>query len=73
MWAYADQGSYKMTLRKTYKNWDKAKKTASELQVLIEENFNDEKLFAGFTDQIFKQESPDAWLSEVQDIIKEYE
>ena len=73
MWAYADQGSYKMTLRKTYKNWDKAKKTAAELQTIIEERFNDENLFKGFVKQIAEHENPDAWLSEIEDIVKEYE
>jgi glycosyltransferase involved in cell wall biosynthesis len=31
-WAYADQGSYKMTLRKTHKTWHKAKETAEKLK-----------------------------------------
>lgn len=52
MWAYADQGSYKMTLRKTFKNWEKCNKTASELKEKIEENFSNTKLYKGFVDSI---------------------
>ena len=52
MWANADQGSYKMTLRKTRKKWKQAKKTAVELQKIINEEFSDEKLFEGFVSQI---------------------
>ena len=53
MWAFADQGSYKMTLRKTLKEWESAKETATELQELISENFNEEKLYQGFCDAIY--------------------
>ncbi len=52
MWAYADQGSYKMTLRKTYKNWDAAKETAEELKLIVNDKFSDEKLFEGFVKAI---------------------
>jgi glycosyltransferase involved in cell wall biosynthesis len=52
MWAYADQGSYKMTLRKTFKNWDNCNKTATKLKEKIEENFSDTKLHKGFVDSI---------------------
>ena len=48
MWAFADQGSYKMTLRKTFKNWAKCKEQATELAALINEKFTEEKLFTGF-------------------------
>jgi len=52
MWAYADQGSYKMTLRKTLKNWPKIKERAKELSDIINEKFTEEKLFSGFCDNI---------------------
>jgi len=51
-WAYADQGSYKMVLRSTKKKWKKAKKTAEELQVILNEKFNEEKLFEGFCNSV---------------------
>ncbi len=54
-WAFADQGSYKMVLRKTFKNWDKAKKTAIELQEIIGEKFSDEKLYEAFCSQIYTE------------------
>ena len=51
-WAFADQGSYKMTLRKMYKNWDEKKKTAIELQKINSEKFSDESLYKNFVDQV---------------------
>ena len=56
MWAFADQGSYKMTLRKTLKNLDKAKQQAKELQELVLDKFSDEKLFELFCDSIENEE-----------------
>ena len=52
MWAYADQGSYKMTLRKFRKDHKKAKTTANKLKKIIANKFSDEKLYAAFCDQI---------------------
>ena len=60
MWAFADQGSYKMTLRKTHKKWETAKETATQLQQIIEDKFNEEKLFAGFCDAILNQTSEES-------------
>ena len=57
MWAYADQGSYKMVLRKTHKNWEKVKSTATELQALVNEKFDLEKLYQGFCDAIYQDDS----------------
>ena len=48
MWANADQGSYKMSLRKAFKGYDKMKSTAEELKVLVNDKFSDEKLFERF-------------------------
>ena len=52
MWAYADQGSFKMTLRKTWKNWDNCKKVANELKDLVNDKFDEEKLCKGFVDSV---------------------
>ena len=52
MWAYADQGSYKMVLRKTFKNWNDAKKAATELQPIVNEKFSDENLHKLFIDSL---------------------
>lgn len=54
MWAFADQGSYKMALRKAVKNSDKMKAQAEELKTIIGDKFSDEKLFQGFCDNIYK-------------------
>jgi len=56
MWAYADQGSYKMALRRTYKKWNKAKLIANELQALINDKFNEEKLHTSFINSILGDE-----------------
>ena len=52
MWAYADQGSYKMGLRKLFKSWDDAKEKAVELQKINSDKFSDEKLYKLFVDSV---------------------
>ena len=52
MWAFADQGSYKMILRKTFKNHRKAKTTANKLKKIIADKFSDDNLYSAFCDQI---------------------
>jgi hypothetical protein len=52
MWAYADQGSYKMGLRKVRNNWESCKERAVELQSLVEEKFNEDNLHKGFVDAL---------------------
>ena len=69
LWAYADQGSYKMTLRKTYKTWHKAKETAEKLKQIINENFSNKKLYDNFCDQIYKLSDGDSiedWLENLE-------
>jgi hypothetical protein len=56
MWAYADQGSYKMTLRKTHKTWHKAKETAEKLKVALNERFSDEALYEKFCANFITEE-----------------
>ena len=57
MWAFADQGSYKMTLRKVYKNYDETKQTAEELKKIISKKFDEETLYKNFCDAIYNPES----------------
>ena len=64
MWAFADQGSYKMTLRRTYKKWTTAKKTAMELQDLNEEKFNKIRIFDRFTKSIL---GDSCYINEIMD------
>ena len=45
MWAHAEQGSYKMALRKAYKNYDKMLELAETAQELVDSKFKDEVLF----------------------------
>jgi glycosyltransferase involved in cell wall biosynthesis len=60
MWAYADQGSYKMALRKMHKNHDNFLKTASELKDIVNDKFSDENLFDLFCSElVLKEESDD--------------
>ena len=56
-WAHADQGSYKMTLRKTMKSWKAAKDTAEKLKTIIDDKFSDERLFSNFCNSIYEEES----------------
>ena len=69
MWAYADQGSYKMALRKIKKSWKSAKKKAEKLKPLVEQNFAKEKLYENFCNAIYcPTEEETAWLDELSKI-----
>tara|TARA_Y100001937_G_scaffold123997_1_gene187930 strand:+ start:823 stop:2043 length:1221 start_codon:yes stop_codon:yes gene_type:complete len=52
MWAFADQGSYKMVLRRTLKKYGLVKEKAEKLKKIIETEFNEEKLYADFIDAL---------------------
>jgi len=54
MWAFAEQGDYKMTLRRTLKNLDKCQATADELKSIIAERFSNEKLYDNFCSAIYE-------------------
>ncbi len=66
-WAFADQGSYKMTLRKTKKNWKKVKKTAEDLKKIIEQKFSDEVLHALFVSNIIDEPETIDWMNWQED------
>ncbi len=51
-WAYAEQGSFKMNLRKVRKNWKKFKKQATELQALVNERYTEEQMYKSFCDAL---------------------
>ena len=53
------------------KNWDKAKATADELVTLLEEKFDEEKLYAGFVEHFIEYDSPEWWNDDGE--IVEYE
>ena len=70
MWAFADQGSYKMTLRKTHKTWHKAKETAEKLKIILNEKFSDESLYKIFCEAIYKPDPEvEEWLSELEEMV----
>lgn len=67
MWAFADQGSYKMALRHASKNTKELRKQAIELQGLVLDKFSDEKLFDLFCNSITEEEMDiDSWLEELE-------
>tara|TARA_R100001443_G_scaffold52795_1_gene64532 strand:- start:5862 stop:7109 length:1248 start_codon:yes stop_codon:yes gene_type:complete len=73
-WAYADQGSYKMALRKIRKKWKNAKKTAEELKIIVNNKFSDERLFEGFCDAVYGEKiDVNSWLQELEEEIVEQE
>ena len=59
MWAFAEQGSYKMVLRKTHKKWKQAKKTAETLKSIVSKKFTEESLFNLFCEQVYFGKIPD--------------
>lgn len=68
MWAYADQGSYKMALRHVRNNWDDAKQTAVKLQDIINDKFSEEKLYEQFCNSIYQPSSEYLeWMNELDE------
>ena len=70
MWAYADQGSYKMALRKAYKKHDKMLKLAEEAQDIVDSRFRDEVLFELFCDSVYRPDpETEEWLAELEEMV----
>lgn len=69
MWANADQGSYKMALRKAFKNYDKMKAQSEELKKINDEKFSDEKLFEKFVLNFYDEESQLELEREVEELL----
>lgn len=70
MWANADQGSYKMALRKMFKNHDKFKKQALELKEIINDKFSNENLYDLFCNSIHTPDpETEEWLSELEEMV----
>jgi len=70
-WAFADQGSYKMTLRKTHKEYDKVLETASELKEIICKEFDDEFLYNRFVEHIVPLEEMKQINDEIDDLLSD--
>jgi hypothetical protein len=73
MWAYADQGSYKMALRKMYKDWPKFKKQAEELVGFINKEFSREVIEKKFVDGVLGFDSSLIELTTQEDIVLEFD
>ena len=71
-WCYPTQQSAKKTMRDVYENYSKHTKIAKQLQKHLLENFTEQKQHSKFADTVYAQNQDD-WLSEIANIIKEYE
>lgn len=71
MWAYADQGSFKMALRQMHKNYSDFLPQSLELQEHVNTKFADEVLFKGFVDNILGFDS--SILEEREEVVLEFE
>ena len=70
MWAFADQGSYKMALRKAHKNHDKMLELAERAQDLVDSKFRDEVLHKLFVGHFYDEEEQNA-ISEINEMFEE--
>lgn len=66
-WAYADQGSFKMSLRNIYKNFDKFKNKATELKKINDEKFEDNFLYENFINSIITEDEK-TWIKEIEKV-----
>tara|TARA_R100000030_G_scaffold69089_1_gene52906 strand:+ start:204 stop:1439 length:1236 start_codon:yes stop_codon:yes gene_type:complete len=71
MWAFAEQGSYKMCLRKAIKNKEKNRKVAKEIQEVNQNRFSEEVLFKGFVDSVIGFDS--SAIEVEDDVVLEFE
>ena len=55
-WANAEQGSFKMTIKRIKKNWAKYNKKAKELQTLVNERYTDEIMYKAFCAEVLCDE-----------------
>ena len=69
MWAFANEESYKKTIRNTIENWQDCKDTSLKLQSIIEEKFNEETLYENFCASIFKPTDEELdWMKDLSEI-----
>ena len=68
-WAFADQGSYKMSLRKVKKNYKAAKSKATQLKKIIQKEFTEESQFEQFCNAIYNPSEEELeWMEELSKI-----
>ena len=68
-WAFADQGSYKMTLRRTLKDIDSCRETAKELREIVNERFSDEKLYELFCNNFYNEKEQKQLEEEIDSLL----
>jgi glycosyltransferase involved in cell wall biosynthesis len=68
-WAFADQGSFKMSLRKVKKDYKKAKTKANQLKKIILKEFTEDSQFEQFCNAIYNpSEEEKEWMEELSKI-----
>ena len=70
MWAYPQQGSYKMKLREVYKDYDRFKSQAKKLKKWILENFQDENQKQKMLNNLVSKEQQEV-LADIQSMFEE--
>lgn len=69
LWAHADQGSFKIALKRVHKNYDKYQAMALQLKDNINKNFSDEVLFENFCNAIYNPTEEELeWAEELSKI-----
>ena len=70
-WAFAEQGSFKMALRKMYKNHNKFKIQAEDLQKIVNNDFSDEVLFERFCKVFYNEEEQAELEKEIDSLLED--
>tara|TARA_R100001079_G_scaffold966_1_gene645 strand:- start:38280 stop:39542 length:1263 start_codon:yes stop_codon:yes gene_type:complete len=71
MWAYPQQGSYKMKLRQVYKDYGRFKSQAKKLQTWIVKNFEEQKQYDCFNnaiDDFLPSKEDSEWMQTLSEI-----
>ena len=77
-WAYPDLSSIKNNMLEVYKDHGRFKKRAKELQNWVCKEFAEDKIYKQYVESMLEvmpdvgATDPDAWLSEIEGIVKEY-
>ena len=72
-WAFAKEGSYKMALRKMHNEHHVYKGLAKKLSKWVIKNFSAESQNTKFVEAMGPETNTDAWMTEIDNIVKEYE
>lgn len=72
-WAFADQGSFKMSLRRVLKNKEEARRLAQLAKENIEESFSDDRLHKIFVDSVLGFDSALLEATEEEETVLEFE